>query len=122
VNKVELAGGLPRDPELRFIPSGVAICEFSIAVREAYWSGKDREEKVRTSYIGCFAWAELAEYIAEKFHRADEVYLIGQLTQEEYEKDGKKHSKTKVRVLTINPVRRASGRPQPQPGEGVPDF
>jgi single-strand DNA-binding protein len=124
MNRVELAGGLPRDPEVRALSSGTLVCEFTVAVREA-WSYKDRLDKVRTNFIGCVAWGDLAQYAADHFHKGDEVYLLGQLTQEEYEgRDSKKVSKTKVRVITMTPTRRASARPEPddQPAEGIPEF
>ena len=50
-----VAGNLTRDPELRQIPSGTSVCDFTIAVNDG-WG--DREH---ASFIGCQAWGDVAE-------------------------------------------------------------
>jgi single-strand DNA-binding protein len=111
MNRTELVGGVTAEPDLRALPSGTFVCEFTLAVREAFWSAKEREEKVRTHYIRCVAWAELGEFVGETFHRGDQVYVLGSLTQEVIEKDDKKDSKTKVRCTMVRLVakRRSAG-------------
>jgi single-strand DNA-binding protein len=114
VNRVELVGGLTRDPDLRALQSGVMVCQFTVGWKEAVWSGAERKDVVRNHYLSVVAWAELAEYVGEAFRKGDTVYVLGQLTQEEIEKaDGKKESKTRVRAFVVRPVRKRYGTGDP---------
>lgn len=108
MNRVEISGGLTRDPELRFLTgSGAAVLNMTVAVNEARWSAKDSAQVVVTSYISCEAWLSLAEEIADSdLKKGDEVYVVGRLSQSKIEKpDGKSESKTRVEVLAWSLVR-----------------
>jgi single-strand DNA-binding protein len=116
VNRVEIVGTLVRDPDLRAIPSGAFVCEFSLVWREAFWDRDAGQDAVRSHYFGCVAWGEVAEAIGENYRRGDELYVLGELTQQKVPgKDGKAgQSKTKVRVQVFRPVRKRSGVMQPE--------
>lgn len=112
MNRVEVVGTLVRDPNLRMVGNqGVGLCEFSLAWREAYWDRDAGQDAVRTHYFGFVAWAELAEQIGDTYRRGDQLYVLGELTQEKLpDKDGKPgQSKTKVKVLVCRPIRKRSG-------------
>ena len=66
MNRVELTGGLVRDPELRYTPGGAPVCEFTVAVNEAGWNAKERKQDVFTTFVSVQAWMSLAEQIAER--------------------------------------------------------
>jgi single-strand DNA-binding protein len=92
-NRVILAGHITRDLELRTIPNGTVVLDFSIAVNEKY---KDKET---THFIDCTAWAKTAEIIAQYHQKGDAILIEGKLQQERFpDKDGKQRSKHKVRV------------------------
>ena len=60
LNKVILIGRLTRDPELRYTPSGVALCTFTLAVDRSFTSqGGERE----TDFIGIKVWREQGERV-----------------------------------------------------------
>jgi len=93
VNKVILIGNLTRDPELRYTPSGTAVCEFGMAVNRKY---KDREE---TTFVDLVAWARQAELISEYCKKGRPLFVEGRLTFDSWEgKDGQKRSRLRVTV------------------------
>jgi single stranded DNA-binding protein len=113
VNRVELVGGLTRDPAITALPSGAMLCQFTLAWNEPVWNSSVKGYVVKTHYLSVLAWNELAEYVVEAFRTGDQVYVLGVLTQDTVEKDGKKESKTRVRALVIRPVRKARGHGDP---------
>lgn len=120
LNRVELEGGLVRDPELRALPSGTFVCDFTLAVSGTKWDAEAHREVVDTSYFRCVLWFEQAEKFAETYHKGDQIYLVGQLTQDEVEtREGKKERKTKVRVMWTRGLRRST-KPPAQAAEELP--
>ena len=65
LNKVSLAGRLTRDPELRYIPSGTAVCELGLAVSRKYRT-KEGEQREWTLFINVKCWGKKAEDGGEK--------------------------------------------------------
>ena len=94
-NRVILVGNLTRDPELRYIPSGTAVTEISMAIsdRRKDQSGNWIEE---TTFIDVTLWARTAEVVCEYLSKGSSVLIEGRLKFETWEKDGQKRSKLKV--------------------------
>ena len=63
INRVILIGRLTRDPELRYIQSGTAVANFSIANNRTYVTSGEKKEQA--SFFNCIAWAKLGEVITE---------------------------------------------------------
>lgn len=105
MNKVELEGALVRDPEMRFLPSGTGVCEFSLVLNDTKYD-KDKKETVATAtFVTCQLWGALGEKFADEFRKGDRVYVMGKLTRQVIEKDdGKKDEKTRVAVLFAMPT------------------
>jgi single-strand DNA-binding protein len=101
-NTVTFVGNLGSDPELRYTPNGVAVCDFSVASSRK-WSGSDGTETEETYWARCTAWRELAENIAESLRKGQRVIVTGRMKREEYEKDGQQRSIDKVEVLEVGP-------------------
>lgn len=123
INRVEISGRLPRDPELRALsPSGTMLCTFSLAVRDAHWT-KDKGEHVVTHWISVQAWGELGESVGERYRRGDELHVVGQLVQETLpaKGDAKPDKKTRVRALVVSGVRKGRGEPTVDP-DAEPPF
>lgn len=122
-NKVILIGNLTRDPELRFTPKGAAVCAFTLGVNEEF-KGSDGQQKKETAFIGCEAWGKQAEALAQYVRKGDPLFIEGKLRQESWEdkESGKKHSKTKVSVLTFQLLTRKpeGARPEPQARTSAP--
>src|SRR5262245_28232515 len=94
-NLVVIAGNLTRDVEIRYIPSGTALADVSIAVndRRKTPSGEWVDE---VSFVDVTLWGRTAEIASEYLSKGSNVLIEGRLKQDRWEKDGQKHSKLKV--------------------------
>jgi single-strand DNA-binding protein len=88
VNRVILIGNLGRDPETRYLPSGAAVCEFSIATSEKF-KGRDGQMQERTEWHRITVFGKMAEVCGKYLEKGRPVYIEGSIRSEEYEaKDG----------------------------------
>ena len=94
-NKVVLMGNLTKDPEVRYVPSGTAVGDLSIAVNRKYKtsSGEDQED---TCFVDITVWGRQAETCGEYLRKGRSVLVEGRLKQDRWEKDGQKHSRLGV--------------------------
>lgn len=96
VNKVLLIGYLGKDPEVRYLPSGTAVCNFTVATTEKWKDGDEVKEK--TEWSRCSAFGKTAELCGEYLHKGSLVYLEGKLDTRKYQKDGQDHYATQIRI------------------------
>jgi single-strand DNA-binding protein len=97
MNKVMLVGRLTRDPELRSLPSGKHVAQFTIATNE--FRGASGE---RTEYHPCVAWDRLAEICGQFLSKGQLVDVEGRLQTRQWDDDaGKRHWKTEVVVASL---------------------
>ncbi len=88
VNKVILLGNLGRDPEVRYAPSGAAVCNVSIATTRQ-WKDKSGERKEETEWHRVVFYDRLAEIAGEYLKKGRPVYVEGRLKYGKYtDKDG----------------------------------
>ncbi len=94
-NRVILAGNLTRDPEVRYLQSGTAVCDMSIAINRRYKtsSGETQEE---TCFVDITVWGKQAEYCGQYLQKGRSVLVEGRLKLDRWEKDGQKHSRLSV--------------------------
>ena len=96
VNKVILIGNLGRDPETRFMPSGDAICNVSIATTEN-WKDKNGEKQEKTEWHRVAFFGKLAEIAGEYLKKGSQVYVEGRLqTRKWQDKDGQDKYTTEI--------------------------
>lgn len=96
VNKVILVGNLGRDPELKHLPSGQPICQFSIATSESY-TDKAGQKQEKTEWHRIVAWEKLAEVCGKYLGKGSKVYVEGKLQTREWDdKDGVKRYQTEI--------------------------
>jgi len=93
-NRVILAGNLVRDPEIRYLPSGLSVTSFSIAVNSRYKQNNEPKEEV--SYFDVVAFGKLGETCAEYLSKGRPVLVEGRLRQRRWESEGTKRSKIEV--------------------------
>lgn len=103
INKITIEGRLTRDPEIKFTPGGKRLCNFSIAVNYGIKVGENEWENKLAGFFDFVAWEEKAETVGA-FKKGDPVYVEGWLKQENWEKDGTKHSRV---IVQVREVRRA---------------
>jgi single-strand binding protein len=88
VNKVILIGNLGKDPEVRYAPSGSAICNVSIATSRQ-WKDKAGEKKEETEWHRVVFYDRMAEIAGEYLKKGRPVYVEGRLKYGKYtDKDG----------------------------------
>ncbi len=96
VNKVILVGNLGRDPELRYIQSGQAVANFSLATSDR-WRDKEGNNQERTEWHRIVVWGKSAENCAQYLQKGRSVYVEGRLQTQEWEdKEGIKRKTTEV--------------------------
>ena len=94
-NRVVLLGNLTRNPEVRYLPSGTAVCDVGLAVndRRKNQAGEWTEE---TTFVDVTLWKRAAEVCGEYLVKGSPVLIEGRLKLETWETDGQKRSKLKV--------------------------
>ena len=97
VNKVILIGNLGRDPEIRYLPSGDAVANFSIATTEK-WKDKTGEMQEQTEWHRISFFGRQAEICGEYLRKGSSVYIEGRLqTRKWTDKDGNERTTTEIR-------------------------
>jgi single-strand DNA-binding protein len=88
VNKVILVGRLGRDPETRYMPSGEAVTNFSIATEER-WKDKSGQPQTRTEWHNITLFGKLGEIASQYLRKGSQVYIEGRIQSRKYSgKDG----------------------------------
>jgi len=102
VNKVILIGNLGQDPEMRYIESGTAVANVSIATSES-WNDKNTGEKVeKTEWHRVVFWGKLAEIVGEWLKKGSQVYIEGSLqTRKWQDADGNDRYTTEVKASNM---------------------
>ena len=96
VNKVILVGNLGRDPEMRYMPSGDALANFSIATTDN-WKDKNGQKQERTEWHRISMFGKLAEIAGEYLKKGSSVYVEGRLqTRKWQDKEGNERQTTEV--------------------------
>lgn len=124
LNKVMVIGNLGRDPEIKYMPSGVALTTFSVAVTDTWKDKQTGETNERTEWVNAETWGKLAEICSEYLRKGSSVYIEGSMKTDSWEdtETGKKMYMTKVRVDQMQMLggkqdgdRINAAKPQPKP-------
>lgn len=101
VNKVILLGRLGQDPEMKYTPTGAAVCSFSLATSE-FWTDKSGQKQTKTEWHRIVAWGKTAELCSKYLGKGREVYLEGRLQTRSWDgKDGQKRYTTEINASII---------------------
>ena len=96
VNKVMLIGNLGKDPEVRYLDSGVAVANFSLATTESY-KNKDGERVSQTEWHNIVLWRGLAEVAEKWLKKGSSVYIEGRIRTRKWEdKEGNARYSTEI--------------------------
>lgn len=97
INKVIIVGNLGQDPETRYMPSGSAVTNMSIATSESWKDKQTGEQKDRTEWHRVAMFGRLAEIAAEYLKKGSQVYIEGKLrTRKWQDKSGADRYTTEV--------------------------
>ncbi|MEX2185805.1 MAG: single-stranded DNA-binding protein [Pirellulales bacterium] len=94
-NRVILMGNLTRDPELRYIPSGMAVSEIGVAVNDKRKNAKG-EWIEETTFVDVTLWGRTAEVANEYLTKGSPIFIEGRLKLDSWETDGQKRYKLRV--------------------------
>jgi single-strand DNA-binding protein len=97
LNKVLLIGNLTRDPEVRYTPKGTAVGDLAIAINDSY-KAQDGTVKETVTYVDIEVWGRQAETCKQYLTKGRPIFVEGQLRLDQWEQEGQKKSKLKVRA------------------------
>jgi len=114
LNQLSITGNLTKDPELRNLPSGQAVCNFRIAHNERR-KGSNGEWSDSPAYFDVTVWSGLGEWIAKNVTKGQKVVVGGRLKWREYEVDGAKRQVVDITADSVIPIPRTnSTAPEPE--------
>lgn len=102
-----IVGNLTADPELRFIPSGAAVANFTVAQTPRAFDRDANEWKDGdTIFIRCSVWRDMAENVAESLHKGDRVVVTGRFKVRPYEVEGQQRQSNELEVDEVGAAMR----------------
>ena len=144
VNKVILVGNLGKDPEVRYMPSGEAVTNITLATTDSWKDKNSGEKKEATEWHRVVFFRKLAEIAGQYLKKGSQVYIEGSLKTRKWEKDGHTNYTTEIVADSMQMLGRREGggspefersersssgsssapasRPAPQPAGGIADF
>ncbi len=97
VNKVILVGNLGKDPEVRYMPSGSAAANLTLATSESWKDKQTGEQKERTEWHNIVFFGRLAEIAGEYLKKGSQIYVEGSLrTRKWQDKSGNDRYTTEI--------------------------
>lgn len=100
LNKVMLIGHVGQDPEVKYLPNGDAVANFSLATSKS-WKDQRGNKQERTEWHACTVWRKLAEVVGQYVHKGLKLYVEGELQTRSWEQDGVKRYKTEIVVQSL---------------------
>ncbi|MSU73977.1 single-stranded DNA-binding protein [Candidatus Kaiserbacteria bacterium] len=95
INKAMLFGNLTRDPELRALPSGMNVVNFSIATNRVY-KDRDGKKQEQTDFHNVVVFGRQADVVNQYLKKGSSVFVEGRMQTRSWEKDGEKKYRTEV--------------------------
>lgn len=99
VNECRIAGRLTRDAEVRAFAGNAKVCDFSVAVDGSY-KDKSGEWKKTTDFVSCVMYNP-SDKTVDSLRKGAPVLVSGEIRVEQWEKDGRQNSKTRVRAVRV---------------------
>ena len=118
LNKVMIIGNLGKDPEMRYMPNGKPVTNFSVAVSRR-WTPPGGEAREETEWFNVTMYERLAEISNQYLTKGQKVYIEGRLRTHSWDgNDGQKHYRTEVIANDMMMLTPKGG----QPSSGGDDF
>jgi len=96
LNKVLLMGNLTRNPEIRYTPSGSAVCEFGMAMNRRFvQNGQERDE---TCFVDIVVWGKQAESASRFLQKGSSVFVEGRLVYDQWDDRETQKKRSRLRV------------------------
>ena len=114
LNRVQLIGNLTRDPELRYTPTGAAVCSFGLATNRS-WKTDAGEKHDEAEFHNIVSWNKLAELCSQFLVKGRKVYVEGRLATRTWTgQDGAQRNRTEVVISDM--ILLDSRRPEAEAG------
>ena len=98
LNKAILIGNLGQDPEIRTIPSGARVAQFSVATTRR-WTGRDGQQQEKTEWHRIVVWEKLVDIVERWVKKGDRIYVEGEIEYRQYEdKEGVTKYSTEINL------------------------
>jgi single-strand DNA-binding protein len=113
LNKVMIIGRLGQDPETRYMPSGDAVCNLSVATDESY-KNKEGQKVEKTEWHRVSMFGKLAEIAGQYLTKGSQVYIEGKLETRKWQaQDGSDRYTTEIKAFSMQMLdSKGSGQPQ----------
>ena len=112
INKVIIVGNLGNDPQTRYMPSGSAVTNISIATSEKWKDKQTGEPRERTEWHKVSMFGRLADIAAEYLRKGSQVYIEGKLQTDKWQdKDGNDRYTTKIIANEMQMLGSRQGQP-----------
>jgi len=109
MNIWNFTGNLGKDSEVKYLPSGEAICTFSVAVTSGYG------DKKKTTWANCALFGKAASgNLPQYLTQGTSVAVSCEVTLDEWEKDGVKNKALKVKVINVDLIGSAEKKQEPR--------
>jgi single-strand DNA-binding protein len=96
LNQCQFIGRLGNDPETKFLPTGGAVTNISIACGEKWKDKQTGQPQEWTEWVRVVAFGKLAEIMGEYLRKGSQVYISGSMRTRSWDKDGQKHYSTEI--------------------------
>jgi len=124
LNKVVIIGNLCKDPELRYTPSGAAVCNLRLASNRV-WKDKAGEKKEDVCFMTVVVWGKRGENCAQQLKKGSSILVDGRLQSRSWDgADGKKQYATEIVAENIQFLNRTKEgtSPEQETNTGEEDF
>lgn len=121
LNQCNFIGNLGRDPETRYLPSGGAVCNFSIAVADDYKDKATGQKVDKTEWVRCVAFGKLAEVCGEYLKKGSKVYVSGRMETRKYQ-DKQTGQDRYTTEISLQDMQMLDGRSEQTPGRASQQF
>lgn len=119
LNKAIIYGNLTRDPERRALPSGAAVCNFSVATSRI-WKDKAGVRQEDTQFHNVVAFAQLAELVSQYLRKGSGVLVEGRMQTRSWDSPEGKKYRTEIVADAIQFGPKRDGSPAHSEGGGAP--
>jgi single-strand DNA-binding protein len=103
INTVTVSGNLTREPEVRNLPSGTAVCSLRIAHNDRYKDASG-EWAERSAYFDVTVWGGLGQWMGNNLSKGQKVVVSGRLNWREWESEGQKRQAVDITAFSVVPI------------------
>lgn len=114
--QITIIGNVGRDPDLRFTPQGIAVCDFSVAVNKRVGGQNNTEPRDETTWFRVTCWRQLAETVAKYVKKGRQIMVVGEVSASAY--TDKNQQAAATLEITAQTVKFLGGRDENEEGGG----